>query len=136
MISPRWPAVTCRLDETSHLYGAIPRRQVTEQLRVSHFMPLSLLVTQSDAIAMVQRHVARQFAKYLPLGILELPIPFPGLDLCAYWAKIHRNDRMHSWLRSELADIVENSRDEWLPKLKVPAKPAEVEYAGRRPADA
>lgn len=111
------PTVACKLDETSYLYGKIPGRDTTEQIRVSQFMLLPLLVAHGDAIAMVQRHVAEQFLKFLPLDIFELPISFPELDLFAYWADIHDQDRMHSWLRNELADIVDNSEASWFPKI-------------------
>lgn len=111
----RSPSVACRLDESSYLYGAIPGRRGTEQLRVSQFTLLPLMVMQSDAVAMVQRHVANWFAKHFPIDVFELPIPFPELDVCAYWAPIHSNDPMHSWLRAEIADICATSQNPWFP---------------------
>lgn len=111
----RAPSVACRLDESSYLYGAIPGRRGTEQLRVSQFTLLPLMVMQSDAVAMVQRHVANWFAEHFPIDIFEMPIPFPELDVCAFWAPIHNNDPMHSWLREQVADIARTSRNPWFP---------------------
>jgi len=109
------PSVACRLDESSYLYGEIPGRKGTEQLRVSQFTLLPLLVMQSDAIAMVQRHVAHWFASHFPLDIFALPVPFPELDVCAYWASIHESDPMHRWLRQQISEIAEQSTNPWLP---------------------
>ena len=114
----RLPSVACRLDETSHLHGAIPGRPNFDQVRVSQFSLLPLLVMQSDAIAMVQRHLARWFAEYVPIDIFELPIPFPDLDVCAFWAPIHRNDPMHSWLRKQIEEIAEETKNPWFPRLQ------------------
>jgi len=75
-----------------------------------------VLVAQTNAIATIQRHIAIEFATFLPLDLWPLPIPFPALDLSAYWAPIHERDRMHCWLRMELNDIVANSQNRWLPR--------------------
>jgi DNA-binding transcriptional LysR family regulator len=109
------PSVACRLDENSYLHGAIPGRPDFDQLRVSQFTLLPMLAAQSDAITMVQRHVAEWFASLLPIDIFEMPIPFPQLDVCAYWAPIYENDRMHAWLRKQMEEISTQPGNPWLP---------------------
>jgi LysR family nod box-dependent transcriptional activator len=109
------PSIACRLDENSYLHGAIPGRPDFDRLRVSQFTLLPMLAAQSDAIAMVQRHVARWFADLLPIDIFELPIHFPALDVCAYWAPIHGNDQMHGWLRKQMEEISAQPGNPWLP---------------------
>lgn len=109
------PSAACRLDIDSYLHGAIPGRIRADQLRVSQFMLLPFLVAQSDAIAMVQRHVAQWFVDHLPITIHELPIPFPVIDVYAYWSPIHRSDPMHDWLRTQLAQIASQPNNPWFP---------------------
>jgi len=109
------PSIACRFDDSSYLHGALPGRLQPDQLRVSQFTLLPLMVAQSDAIALVQRHVANWFADHIPIDIFELPIPFPELDVCAFWSAIQRNDPMHQWLREQIAEIVERGDGPWLP---------------------
>ncbi len=115
------PSIACRFDDNSYLHGALPGRDQPEQLRVSQFTLLPLLVARSDAIALVQRHVAEWFAGHIPIDIFEPPIPFPELDVCAFWSAIHRNDPMHLWLREQIAEIVREADNPWLPSGGQPA---------------
>ncbi|WP_374413512.1 LysR family transcriptional regulator [Novosphingobium colocasiae] len=109
------PSIACRLDNQSYLHGALPGRRGPDQIQVSQFTLLPMMVAGSDAVAMVQRHVANWFAAFLPIALHELPIPFPQLEVCAFWSSFHRNDPIHAWLRAELQDIVAQGRSEWLP---------------------
>lgn len=109
------PSIACRFGDDSYLHGALPGRTQSEQLRVPQFTLLPIMVAQSDAIAMVQRHVAERFAALIPIEIFELPVPFPELDVCAFWSKVHRNDPMHLWLREQIAEIVQEAGNLWLP---------------------
>ena len=109
------PSISCRLDDQSFLHGAIPGRRRSDQVQVSQFTLLPIMVSQSDAIAMVQRHVANWFRTFLPIRIHELPIPFPKLEVCAFWSSYHRNDPMHGWLRTQLHEILADRGNDWLP---------------------
>lgn len=109
------PSVSCRLDDLSYLHGAIPGRRRSDQVQVSQFTLLPIMVAESDAVAMVQRHVAEWFARLLPIRIHELPIPFPELDVCAFWSAFHRNDPMHGWIREQLREIIAEGNNAWLP---------------------
>lgn len=109
------PSVACRMDDLSYLHGALPGRLRSDQIQVSQFTLLPILAAETDAVAMVQRHVAEWFAKLLPIQIHELPIPFPKLEICAYWSAFHRNDPMHGWLREQLRQIAACKDNAWLP---------------------
>lgn len=114
------PSIACRFDDSSYLHGALPGRTNPDQLRVSQFTLLPLLVAQSDAVALVQRHVAKWFADHIPIDVFELPIPFPQLDVCAFWSAVQRNDPMHQWLREQVAEIVQTGDSPWLPSVAIP----------------
>lgn len=109
------PSIACRLDEQSFLHGAIPGRRRPDQVQVSQFSLLPIMVAKTDAVAMVQRHVANWFAEFLPIAIHELPLPFPELEVCAFWSAYHRNDPMHAWMRTQLKEIVTAGGNDWLP---------------------
>lgn len=109
------PSIAARLDDKSYLHGAIPGRGRSDQIQVSQFTLLPIMVASSDAIAMVQRHVANWFSAFLPINLHEMPIPFPRLEVCAFWSSYHRNDPMHMWLRNQLRQIVLEDRNDWLP---------------------
>lgn len=110
------PVIACRLDELSYLHGALPGRRRTDQIQVSQFTLLPIMVAGSDALAMVQRHVAEWFARLLPIRVLELPLPFPDLEVCAFWSAFHRNDPMHNWMRGQLQEIIAEADNPWLPR--------------------
>ncbi|MCP5388139.1 MAG: LysR family transcriptional regulator [Novosphingobium sp.] len=112
------PSIACRFDDQSFLHGAIPGRRRSDQIQVSQFTLLPIMVANSDAIAMVQRHVATWFAKFLPICVHELPIPFPQLEVCAFWSSYHRNDPMHAWLRTQLQEILSEGSNDWLPSME------------------
>jgi LysR family transcriptional regulator, nod-box dependent transcriptional activator len=109
------PSIAYRMDDRSYLHGAIPGRTRPDQLQVPQFTLLPLMVANSDAVAMIQRHVADRFVPILPIAIHELPIAFPRLEVCAFWSSYHRNDPMHDWLRTQMREIIAESRSEWLP---------------------
>ncbi len=114
------PSVAYRMDDRSYLHGAIPGRTRSDQLQVPQFTLLPLMVADSDAVAMVQRHVADRFAPFLPITIHELPVAFPRVEVCAFWSSYHRNDPMHAWLRAQMYEIVAEGRSEWLPATNGP----------------
>ena len=111
------PVVALSVDDMSYFYAALPGRSVADQIHVQQFTLLPIIVSDSNAIAMVQRHVAEWFARFLPIRILELPIPFPDTEICAFWSAFHRNDPMHMWVREQLRQIVEEGDNPWLPHL-------------------
>lgn len=111
------PVVAVRVDDMSYLHAALPGRRRPDQIHVQQFSLLPIIVADSNAIAMVQRHVAQWFAQFLPIRILELPISFPETEVCAFWSAFHRNDPMHMWVREQLRQIVEKGNNPWLPPL-------------------
>lgn len=52
-----------------------------------------MLVQSTDAIALVQRGAAREFAKTTNIRILEPPFEIPEVTMCAYWSAITRRIR-------------------------------------------
>ncbi len=101
--------VAYRADQSSELFGSIPGKERFDQLRVPQFTLLPFLVQGSDAIALIQRHVAERFKEILKLQIIELPVRFPKVEVRAYWGSIHDNDPAHTWLREQIQEIARTS---------------------------
>lgn len=112
------PVVSCRVDELSYLHATLPGRRRSDRIQVPQFISLPMIVAESNAIAMMQRHIAEWFARILPIRILELPIPFPEVEMCAYWSAFQRKDPMHIWMREQVKEIVEEGNGVWLPLLR------------------
>ncbi|MGB8681789.1 MAG: LysR family transcriptional regulator [Candidatus Binatus sp.] len=101
--------VAYRADQQSDLLGSMPGKEPFDQVRVPQFTLLPFLVQRSDAVALIQRHVAERFRRILNLQIIELPVRFPRVEVRAYWGPIHDHDQAHTWLRAQMQEIVSSS---------------------------
>jgi DNA-binding transcriptional LysR family regulator len=101
--------VAYRADQRSDLFGSMPGKDQFDQLRVPQFTLLPFLIERSNAIALIQRHVAERFKSILNLQIIEPPVRFPRVEVRAYWGSIHEKDPAHAWLREQLQTIARSS---------------------------
>lgn len=74
-------------------------------LRVENVLTIPFVVAKSDAIATLPEGLARDFAAYLPLQILDLPLKLPQLKFGMYWHERTHRDRQHQWFRNLLAEV-------------------------------
>lgn len=72
------------------------------EMLVSAFNLMPSLVVGTDRIATVQRRLARQAARTLPLTLMQLPMRVPPLVEVLQWSRHHQGDPVHSWLRTRL----------------------------------
>lgn len=100
-------SVAYRADETSDLFALLPGRTSGDQVRVPQFTLLPFIVEKSDAISLIQRHVAERFARLLDIQILEPPRTYREVEVRAYWAQIHENDLCHRWLRTRIEEVAQ-----------------------------
>lgn len=82
------------------------RRSV--QLEVPFYGPALEIVSRTDLILTLPRHIARNLCPGLGLTILELPFPSPRFEYSLIWHVRHEADEAHRWVRSllfnEMAD--------------------------------
>jgi DNA-binding transcriptional LysR family regulator len=78
-----------------------PRIGVT----VPHFMALPAIVAQTDLIATVPRRLARIFAAYPNVALVDAPIRIPSVDIRQHWHKRYHHDDANKWLRRLLAEL-------------------------------
>jgi DNA-binding transcriptional LysR family regulator len=95
--------VAYRSDQASPLIGTL-RRGKLDQMRVPQFTLLPFLVERTDAVALLQRHIALLYARILDIQIVELPNRPPPLEVRAYWSTIHHEDAAHRWFRGLLQE--------------------------------
>ena len=58
----------------------------------------------TDMLMNVGRSLGQQLARQHGLTIAEVPVAVPGFDLGIVWARMNRRSKLHSWLRTAVAD--------------------------------
>ncbi len=69
------------------------------------FLNIPHMVAQSDLVSTIPLGVARRQVEFLPIQILEPPLPLPGIDVRMFWADRAMHDSGHQWLRSLISDL-------------------------------
>lgn len=85
----------------------LSRQAVQRELRlaVPQFMVLPMVVATSDFLAIMPSRVADQFAKMLPIKLLQAPLKLPTYDIRVFWHERFHDDPASRWLRSVLVDL-------------------------------
>ena len=101
------PHVSYRADRQStvSLEERLLGLEQADVLKVPNFSLLPLIVERTDAIALVQRRVAEQFAKSADIALYEPPVPIPPLEVCVYWSHAHERDAAHEWFRNTVKAV-------------------------------
>lgn len=74
-------------------------------LAIPHFMALPVVIAETDLIATVPRRLARAFAAYPNIALVEPPIRIPSFDIKQHWHKRYHDDDANRWLRHLLAEL-------------------------------
>lgn len=75
------------------------------KLSVPQFMVLPMVIASSDLLVLMPSRVAEQFAKVLPLKLLEPPLKLPSYDIRLFWHERYHDDPANRWLRSVFVDL-------------------------------
>jgi LysR family transcriptional regulator, nod-box dependent transcriptional activator len=81
-------------------------RGKSDVLRIPQFVPQAFLVQDSDAIALVPRHLAERMSQLLTIEILEPPFEFPTVEVRAFWGPLQDTDPTHRWFRQLILDLI------------------------------
>jgi DNA-binding transcriptional LysR family regulator len=73
--------------------------------RVSHFMTVPVLVSQTDFVAALDRRVAQVFAAPLGLKLFPPPLKLPKGSVGQVWHEQQHSDPAQRWLRQLIADV-------------------------------
>ncbi|RYZ06281.1 MAG: LysR family transcriptional regulator [Myxococcales bacterium] len=80
-------------------------KQRTVGARVSHFLTVPVLVSQTDYVAALDRRVAEVFARPLGLKLFPPPLKLPRGNVGMVWHEQQAADPGQRWLRSLIADV-------------------------------
>jgi DNA-binding transcriptional LysR family regulator len=97
-------SVAFRPDPESPL-RTLPHASLVDQMRTPQFLTIPFIVERSDAIALIQRHLAERLEKMLDIQLLDVPTPMERKRVMATWEDIHENDPAHRWFRRLLAEV-------------------------------
>jgi DNA-binding transcriptional LysR family regulator len=73
--------------------------------RVSHFMTVPVLVSQTDFVAALDRRVAEMFAAPLGLKLFPPPLKLPKGSVGQVWHEQQHSDAAQRWLRQLIAEV-------------------------------
>ncbi|MEM5433835.1 LysR family transcriptional regulator [Paraburkholderia diazotrophica] len=89
----------------------IRRRAVLE---TPHFMSLPFILARSDLVATVPHAIGFAYvSEHASITLVEPPLPLPRFDLRQHWHRKFHNDPRASWLRSVVAELFNDAKDEW-----------------------
>jgi DNA-binding transcriptional LysR family regulator len=76
--------------------------------RVSHFLTVPVLVSQTDFVAALDRRVAEVFAGPLGLKLFPPPLKLPKGTIGQVWHEQQHSDLAQRWLRGVIAEVAKN----------------------------
>lgn len=72
------------------------------------FNTLPQLVVGTQRIATMHQRLARLYAEYLPLRILQPPVKIPVMREYMLWHRSVDGDPMHRWLRERISEFIQH----------------------------
>ena len=81
--------------------GGIERRV---EVTVNTFSAIPQCVVGTQRIATIHRRLANQWARYLPLKILDAPFDIPSFKWGLQWHEMHSVDPVNQWVRNLIVE--------------------------------
>jgi len=78
-------------------------RQVV--LRLLGFLGLPAIVSTTDLVATLPRHIGETLARVAGLKVLPCPVPIPGFTVKQHWHARYHHDLANRWLRGVCAEL-------------------------------
>ncbi|HEX2874013.1 MAG TPA: LysR family transcriptional regulator [Polyangiaceae bacterium] len=99
--------VSAKVDGTGSVDRALAAlgKQRTIGARVSHFLTVPVLVSQTDFVAALDRRVAEVFAGPLGLKLFRPPLALPKGSIGQVWHEQQNADPGQRWLRRVIAEV-------------------------------
>lgn len=94
------------LEDALHTLGK-PRRV---QLALPGFLGLPGILSTSDLVATLPRHIGETLAQAAGLRVLPCPVAIEGFTVKQYWHTRYHQDPANRWLRSVCAELFLNKR--------------------------
>lgn len=89
------------------LDGTVAAQHLTRRIRLElpGFLGLSAILSTSDLIATLPRHIGETLAHAARLRLLPCPFPIPGFSVKQYWHARYHHDAANRWLRGVCAEL-------------------------------
>lgn len=89
------------------LDSTVAALQITRQIRLElpGFLGLSAILSNSDLIATLPRHIGETLARAADLRTLPCPFAVPGFAVKQYWHTRYHHDSANRWLRGVCANL-------------------------------
>jgi DNA-binding transcriptional LysR family regulator len=89
------------------LDNAVASQQIKRriQLELPGFLGLSAILSTSDLVATLPRHIGETLARSAGLRVLPCPLALPGFTVKQYWHARYHHDAANRWLRGVCAEI-------------------------------
>ena len=89
------------------LDGALKSQGITRRvlLELPGFLGLSAILSTSDLVATLPRHIGETLASAAGLRVLPCPFEIPGFTVKQYWHARYHHDAANRWLRSLCAEL-------------------------------
>ncbi len=89
------------------LETALDRRRITRRiaLELPGFLGLAAIVSTTDLLVTLPRHIGETLAGLGKLRVFPCPIPIPGFTVKQHWHTRYHNDPGNRWLRSVCAGL-------------------------------
>jgi DNA-binding transcriptional LysR family regulator len=83
------------------LEAALLRRRVERRilLEIPGFLGLAAIVSSTDLIATVPRHIGETLARTSELKVIDCPVPIPPFTVKQHWHARYHQDPANRWLR-------------------------------------
>jgi DNA-binding transcriptional LysR family regulator len=75
------------------------------QLALPGFLGLSAILSTSDLVATLPRHIGETLAQAAGLRVLPCPLPIKGFTVKQYWHTRYHHDSANRWLRGVCASL-------------------------------
>lgn len=69
------------------------------RLKCQNYFTACSLVVKSDLVLVLPRPFGHTMKEFFDIQFLDLPVPFPALDVYLYWPKANDNSPAHTWAR-------------------------------------
>ena len=96
------------------LAGALAAQQIQRRvlLELPGFLGLAPIVSTTDLIVTLPRHIGQTLARIGQLAVHECPLAVPGFDVKQHWHARYHQDAGNRWLRGVMVGLFMTGRDE------------------------
>lgn len=81
-------------------------------LELPGFLGLSAILSSTDLVATLPRHIGTTLARTAGLRVLPCPVPIPPFTVKQYWHARFHHDGANQWLRSVCVELFQRSRSD------------------------